>query len=92
MKVTSGGVWCVSICPVCCAEAAADFLTKLLAGLAGSPHLVSGTILSLSRLVYEFHGKHTEARALVSIAATVPVTKQHCKTQLKYSYFNIPAV
>ena len=41
-----------------CAEAATQFLTKMLAGLAGSPHLISGTVLSLSRLVYEFHGKH----------------------------------
>ena len=43
---------------MCGADAATQFLTKMLAGLAGSPHLVSGTVLSLSRLVYEFHGKH----------------------------------
>ena len=47
---------CLSVCV--CAEAATQFLTKMLAGLAGSPHLISGTVLSLSRLVYEFHGKH----------------------------------
>ena len=29
----------------------------MLAGLAGSPHLVSATIVALTRLVHEFHGE-----------------------------------
>ena len=34
-----------------------DYFLTVLAGLAGSAHMVSATLLSLSRLVYEFHGK-----------------------------------
>ena len=39
-----------------CTEAVSDYLLTVLAGLAGSTHMVSATLLSLSRLVYEFHG------------------------------------
>ena len=38
-------------------EALKDYFVVVLAGLAGSPHMVSATLLSLSRLVYEFHGR-----------------------------------
>ena len=35
-----------------------EYFVKVLAGLAGSAHMISATILVLSRLVYEFHGEH----------------------------------
>lgn len=38
-------------------EAVSDYFLTVLAGLAGSTHMVSATLLALSRLVYEFHGK-----------------------------------
>ena len=38
-------------------EAVSDYFLTVLAGLAGSAHMVSATLLALSRLVYEFHGK-----------------------------------
>ena len=35
-----------------------EFVTMISAGLAGSsPHMISATITSLSRLVYEFHSQ-----------------------------------
>lgn len=37
-------------------ESVTEYLTRVLAGLAGSTHMVAATIISLSRLVYEFHG------------------------------------
>jgi ribosomal RNA-processing protein 12 len=39
-------------------EAVSDYFLTVLAGLAGSAHMVSATLLALSRLVYEFHGKY----------------------------------
>ena len=43
---------------ICCqsTEAVSDYFLTVLAGLAGSAHMVSATLLGLSRLVYEFHG------------------------------------
>ena len=40
----------------CYTEAVSDYFLTILAGLAGSAHMVSATLLALSRLVYEFHG------------------------------------
>lgn len=35
-----------------------EFVTMVSAGLAGSsPHMISATITSLSRLIFEFHSK-----------------------------------
>lgn len=31
----------------------------ILAGLAGSAHMISATVISLTRLVYVFHGNHS---------------------------------
>lgn len=39
------------------ADSVTDYFVKVLAGLAGSTHMISATILTLSRLVYEFHGQ-----------------------------------
>ena len=33
------------------------YMNIVLAGLAGSAHMMSASVISLSRLVYEFHGK-----------------------------------
>ncbi|EDO48743.1 predicted protein [Nematostella vectensis] len=38
------------------AEGLVAYLELVLAGLAGSPHMVSATIISISRLVFEFRG------------------------------------
>lgn len=35
------------------------YFSLVLAGLAGSPQMVSCTLISLSRLVYEFHGEYS---------------------------------
>ena len=40
-----------------CAESVTQYMKVVLAGLAGSPHMVSATVISLSRLLYEFHGR-----------------------------------
>lgn len=40
------------------AECVSDYLLTVLAGLAGSTHMVSATLLALARLVYEFHGMY----------------------------------
>ena len=42
---------------IVCADSITRFLSSVLAGLAGSPHLVSATIVALTRLVHEFHGE-----------------------------------
>ena len=34
-----------------------EYMQSIMAGLAGTPHLVAATILALTRLVYEFKGK-----------------------------------
>ena len=34
-----------------------DFFELVLAGLAGSPHMVACTILGLTKLLYEFRGE-----------------------------------
>lgn len=47
-------------------EAVGDYFLTVLAGLAGSTHMVSATLLSLSRLVYEFHGN-----SLISLSVIV---------------------
>lgn len=39
-------------------ESITEYFVKVLAGLAGSLRMISATILTLSRLVYEFHGMH----------------------------------
>ena len=33
-----------------------EYFNMVIAGLAGSSHMVSATIGALARLVYEFHG------------------------------------
>lgn len=35
-----------------------QYFQLVLAGLAGSVHMISATVMSLTRLVYEFHGNH----------------------------------
>ena len=39
------------------AESVSRYLGLVLAGLAGSAHMVSASVISLSRLLYEFHGE-----------------------------------
>lgn len=39
------------------AEVLAGYVDLLLAGLAGSPQLISGTLLALTRVMYEYKGK-----------------------------------
>ena len=36
----------------------AEYFKLIVAGLAGSAHMISATIMSLTRLVYVFHGNH----------------------------------
>ena len=36
----------------------AEYVKIIVAGLAGSAHMISATIISLTRLVYVFHGNH----------------------------------
>lgn len=38
-------------------EALYDYFKVLLAGFAGSPHLISATILAIGSVMYEFKGK-----------------------------------
>ncbi len=40
------------------------YVEMLSAGLAGSPHMISATILGLSRVIFEFKGKvgHQESQ------------------------------
>lgn len=40
-----------------CVESVNQYMKLVLAGLAGSAHMVSATVISLSRLLYEFHGR-----------------------------------
>lgn len=35
-----------------------EYFKLIVAGLAGSAHMISATITSLTRLVYAFHGNH----------------------------------
>lgn len=43
----------------------AEFITMVSAGLAGSsPHMISATITSLSRLIYEFHSASSRPHSL----------------------------
>ena len=35
-----------------------DYFNLIIAGLAGSAHMISATIMSLTRLIYAFHGNH----------------------------------
>ena len=35
-----------------------EYFKLIIAGLAGSAHMISATIVSLTRLVYMFHGNH----------------------------------
>ena len=35
-----------------------EYFKLIIAGLAGSAHMISATIISLTRLVYVFHGNH----------------------------------
>lgn len=45
-----------------------EFVTMVSAGLAGeSPHMISATITSLSRLVYEFHSEFFNSFSLFTI-------------------------
>ena len=39
-------------------ESIKSYFNLVLAGLAGSPHMISCTLLVLSKLAYEFHGEH----------------------------------
>ena len=41
----------------CIIESVTDYFLMVLAGLAGSCHMISATILALARLVYEFYGR-----------------------------------
>lgn len=38
-------------------ESMISFLELVAAGIAGSPHMISATIISVSKIVYEFRGK-----------------------------------
>ena len=38
-------------------ESVSRYLGVVLAGLAGSAHMVSATVISLSHLLFEFHGQ-----------------------------------
>ncbi|GFR68565.1 ribosomal RNA processing 12 homolog [Elysia marginata] len=42
-------------------ESLGDFVNKVLAGLAGSPHMISATLLALTRLVYHYKDRLTGA-------------------------------
>ena len=35
-----------------------EYFKLIVAGLAGSAHMISATVMSLTRLVYVFHGNH----------------------------------
>lgn len=39
-------------------ECLTSFLELVAAGIAGSPHMISATIISVSRVVYEFRSKY----------------------------------
>lgn len=39
-------------------ESVKEYFNVVLAGLAGTSHMVSATIGSLARLIYEFNGKY----------------------------------
>lgn len=39
-------------------KAIGEYFKLIVAGLAGSAHMISATIVSLTRLVYLFHGNH----------------------------------
>ena len=41
----------------CFIDSLCEYMQSIMAGLAGTPHLVAATILALTRLVYEFKGK-----------------------------------
>ena len=42
---------------------------EVLAGLAGSSHMVAATIGCLSRLVFEFHGKQREMQCVIVVVS-----------------------
>ena len=45
-----------------------EFVTMISAGLAGSsPHMISATITSLSRLVYEFHSQSSSSLRFIAV-------------------------
>lgn len=35
-----------------------EYFKVIVAGMAGSPHMISATVVSLTRLVYVFHGNY----------------------------------
>ena len=40
-------------------ECLTSFLELVVAGIAGSPHMISATIISVSRVVYEFRSEYS---------------------------------
>ena len=45
------------ICFVLLLECLTSFLELVVAGIAGSPHMISATVISVARVVYEFRSK-----------------------------------
>ena len=45
------------ICFVLLPECLTSFLELVVAGIAGSPHMISATVISVARVVYEFRSK-----------------------------------
>ena len=52
-------------------EAVTRYMHLVLAGLAGSAHMVSASVISLSRLVYEFHGQWRPVCVCVCVCVCV---------------------
>lgn len=44
---------------LCSVECLTSFLELVVAGIAGSPHMISATVISVSRVVYEFRSKYS---------------------------------
>ena len=42
-------------------ECLMSFLELVVTGIAGSPHMISATVISLSRVVYEFRSEYETA-------------------------------
>ena len=53
----TGGVLLIMICFVLLLECLTSFLELVVAGIAGSPHMISATVISVARVVYEFRSK-----------------------------------
>lgn len=48
------------ICFVLLLECLTSFLELVVAGIAGSPHMISATVISVARVVYEFRSKYCD--------------------------------